>query len=88
MNLCHTYARATKSVSYVPAAYYADHLCERGRCYLRPMLANEYTGRISAGDPKVQALAAARADGSVWPTRFASGDNPWHANLDDVMFYL
>lgn len=88
MNLCYIYARATKSVSYVPAAYYADHLCERGRCYLRPLLANEYTGQVARGDPKVQVLAAARADRTVWPTESASGDNPWHANLDDVMFYL
>lgn len=32
--LCYTYQRSTTSVSYVPPAYYADHLCERGRCYL------------------------------------------------------
>ncbi|OCL01970.1 stem cell self-renewal protein Piwi, partial [Glonium stellatum] len=32
--LCHTYVRATKSVSYAPPAYYADRLCERGRCYI------------------------------------------------------
>jgi eukaryotic translation initiation factor 2C len=25
-------------VSYAPPAYYADHLCERGRCYLRNLL--------------------------------------------------
>lgn len=33
--LCHTYVRATTGVSYAPPAYYADRLCERGRCYLR-----------------------------------------------------
>ena len=32
--LCYTYQRSTTSVRYVPPAYYADHLCERGRCYL------------------------------------------------------
>lgn len=26
-------------VSYAPPAYYADRLCERGRCYLRPWFA-------------------------------------------------
>ncbi|KAI4672821.1 uncharacterized protein J4E78_001324 [Alternaria triticimaculans] len=34
--LCHTYVRATMGVSYAPPAYYADRLCERGRCYMRP----------------------------------------------------
>jgi eukaryotic translation initiation factor 2C len=33
------YARATRSVSLVPPAYYADLACERGRCYLQNFLA-------------------------------------------------
>ena len=33
------YARATRSVSLVPPAYYADLACERGRCYLQEFLA-------------------------------------------------
>ncbi|KAK6883105.1 Protein argonaute 14 [Candida tropicalis] len=33
-NLCHTFSRATKSVKIVPAAYYADLLCTRGRDYI------------------------------------------------------
>ena len=33
-NMCYMYSRATKSVSYCPAAYYADRACERGRAYL------------------------------------------------------
>ena len=33
-NLSYLYERATKAVSYCPPAYYADRLCERGRCYL------------------------------------------------------
>ena len=36
--LCHTYVRAPVSVSYASPAYYADRLCERGRCYLRNFL--------------------------------------------------
>ncbi|KAJ2936747.1 hypothetical protein H1R20_g354, partial [Candolleomyces eurysporus] len=35
------YARATKAVSLVPAAYYADLACERGRCYLNEFLASD-----------------------------------------------
>ena len=33
-NLSYLYERSTKAVSYCPPAYYADKLCERGRCYL------------------------------------------------------
>jgi eukaryotic translation initiation factor 2C len=37
-NLCYTFARATRSVSICPPAYYADLLCERGRSYLQGVL--------------------------------------------------
>ncbi|KAL3423771.1 RNA interference and gene silencing protein [Phlyctema vagabunda] len=33
-NMCFLYARATKSVSLCPPAYYADKLCTRTRCYM------------------------------------------------------
>jgi len=32
------YGRATRSVSLIPPAYYADIACERGRCYLNALL--------------------------------------------------
>ena len=37
-SLCHGYAKATRAVSVCPPAYYADLLCERGRCYLHAVL--------------------------------------------------
>lgn len=40
-NLCYTFARATRSVSICPPAYYADLLCERGRSYLQGVLKGE-----------------------------------------------
>jgi eukaryotic translation initiation factor 2C len=42
-NVSHLYARATKAVSLVPAAYYADLACERGRCYLNEFLVDDKT---------------------------------------------
>ena len=33
-NLAYTFGRCTRAVSYCPAAYYADILCTRARCYL------------------------------------------------------
>ncbi|KAL6450227.1 ago2 Protein argonaute-2 [Candida maltosa Xu316] len=43
-NLCHTFSRATKSVKIVPAAYYADLLCTRGRDYVAGFAKDESTG--------------------------------------------
>ncbi|KAF8341583.1 Piwi domain-containing protein [Cantharellus anzutake] len=36
--LSYTFARATRGVSLVPPAFYADLACERGRCYLHDLL--------------------------------------------------
>ncbi|PVH75571.1 hypothetical protein DL98DRAFT_536479 [Cadophora sp. DSE1049] len=33
-NMCYLFGRATKAVSICPAAYYADLVCERAKCYL------------------------------------------------------
>ncbi|KAF2110582.1 Piwi domain-containing protein [Lophiotrema nucula] len=40
-NLCYTFARACRSVSVCPPAYYADLLCERGRSYLHGVLKSD-----------------------------------------------
>lgn len=52
-NASHLYARATKAVSLIPAAYYADLACERGRCYLNDFLVDDKTssgGRSGKAD--------------------------------------
>lgn len=49
-NLCYTFARATRSVSVCPPAYYADLLCERGRCYLQGVLKGDGSANFSAGE--------------------------------------
>lgn len=36
--MSYLFARATKAVSYVPPAYYADILCDRGFCYLQALI--------------------------------------------------
>ena len=79
-NLCYTYQRSTTSVSYVPPAYYADHLCERGRCYLMDF----YDGAASVydEDPKVVEQYARK----VWAK--GGRGNPWHPNMDDKMFWM
>jgi eukaryotic translation initiation factor 2C len=32
--MCYLFGRATKAISICPAAYYANLVCERARCYL------------------------------------------------------
>lgn len=40
-HLSYLYGRATKAVSLIPAAYYADLACERGRCYINEFLSDD-----------------------------------------------
>jgi eukaryotic translation initiation factor 2C len=47
-NLCYTFARATRSVSICPPAYYADLLCERARSYLQGVLKGD--GSVAFAD--------------------------------------
>ena len=62
----HLYARATKAVSLVPAAYYADLACERGRCYLNDFLVDDKTstgggrGKADRDEERVRVFNAAK----------------------------
>jgi eukaryotic translation initiation factor 2C len=49
-SLCYTFARATRSVSICPPAYYADLLCERGRSYLQGVLKGDGSVNFSASE--------------------------------------
>ena len=46
----YTFARATKAVSLVPPAYYADLACERARCYLAAFLTGHDGATATSGD--------------------------------------
>jgi len=48
-DVSYLYARATKAVSLIPAAYYADLACERGRCYLNDFLVDDKTSTAGGG---------------------------------------
>lgn len=86
-NLCFTYCKSTTSVSYVPATYYADKLCERGRLYLQPFVDR-------AGDVSDETfLEEARKDFYRGGGRESGSigrpvNNPWHKNHDDSMFWM
>jgi eukaryotic translation initiation factor 2C len=101
---CYNYARATKGVSYCGPAYYADRLCDRGRAYIRDWLIGreEYGPSRKQGD--VETIYAFRDfvvnelydDEYYRPNRALTPKysihqerkNPWHPNLDNIMFYL
>lgn len=57
-NASYVYARATKAVSLIPAAYYADLACERGRIYLNKLMLDDATttagGRGTRGEEAEQ----------------------------------
>ncbi|KAK8173518.1 Piwi domain-containing protein [Phyllosticta citrichinensis] len=100
--LCYTYARATKAVSYCAPAYYADRLCERGRHYLREFLIGDNYDKdgTKTEKPKERDIRLARQiqfspfwrawleNPAVNPELKSSRLNPWHPNLDNIMFWL
>ncbi|KAJ7253036.1 argonaute-like protein [Mycena haematopus] len=74
------FARATKAVSLVSPAYYADLACERGRCYIHKLL----QGLSSSGT-----TASSNSDEAVYREAEAS----WHngvqgPQLKNTMYYL
>jgi len=70
------YVRATKAVSLVPPAYYADVACERARCYLnRYFVSKDNKGKGKRTKEKV--LEDAKKE---WPGI--------HDNLKTSMFYI
>ncbi|KAF9652530.1 Piwi-domain-containing protein [Thelephora ganbajun] len=70
------YVRATKAVSLVPPAYYADLACERARCYLnRYFVSKDNKGKGKR--TKEQVLEDAKKE---WPGI--------HDNLKNTMFYI
>ncbi|KAJ7911613.1 Piwi domain-containing protein, partial [Mycena leptocephala] len=71
------YARATKAVSLIPAAYYADLACERGRYYLNEFMVDDKTtnsgrGNFDREEEKTRVFNAARI----------------HPDIRDSMFYI
>ncbi|TFK81085.1 Piwi-domain-containing protein [Polyporus arcularius HHB13444] len=83
------YARATKAVSLVPAAYYADIACERGRSYLN-VLMNTADDRSSvAGGARSTSTADREAEKDrVFENARKTWGNGVHPDLRESMFYI
>jgi hypothetical protein len=73
-NMCHLFGRATKAVSLCPAAYYADLLCTRTRCYL-----------VDQFDPSDTSATPSIASGAT-PTALPDISIP--ESLKDTMWYI
>ncbi|KAG9315634.1 argonaute-like protein [Chiua virens] len=80
------YARATRAVSLIPPAYYADLACERGRCYLNEFLVSEDNKTTtSRGKGK---LDKEEEKQKVYEAAVKAWGNGVHANLAGSMFYI
>lgn len=98
-DVSYLYARATKAVSLIPAAYYADLACERGRCYLNEFLQSELadtttvdeepqggkTGARPAWDKKRE---KAEREAKVYKDAKAAWGMGLHEFVKDSMFYI
>ncbi|KXN85174.1 Protein argonaute 5 [Leucoagaricus sp. SymC.cos] len=80
------YARATKAVSLIPPAYYADLACERGRCYLNDLLVWEGSTSGSVKGGKKRSKEEERE--AVFQEAAAAWGNGLHPNIKDTMFYI
>ena len=78
-NMCYLWGRSTTSVSYAPAAYYADKLCARARHYLKGYY-----------EPSSDAPAATddTGKGQREPTKKQEDLVQIHHDLKDTMFYI
>ncbi|KAH7395755.1 ribonuclease H-like domain-containing protein [Cadophora sp. MPI-SDFR-AT-0126] len=85
-NLCSMESRAMHCLSVVTPARYADLLCDRLRCYMKPVL--EKDRRQNSSDDAIGIRTHAQ-NRNVWGEgRNPTNRNPWHDNVKDIMFYL
>ncbi|KAJ1303895.1 hypothetical protein OPQ81_008307 [Rhizoctonia solani] len=79
--MAYLFARATKAVSLVPPAYYADLACERGRCYLSQLL-NAFEGATSIKSGSSTDEEVVKQARELW------GRGPTGSVIKDAMFYI
>ena len=79
-NMCYLFGRATKAVSICPAAYYADLVCERARCYLSRLF-DATPGATPAGSVVEGGGPGSGAGPDADDVRI-------HENVRDTMFYI
>ncbi|PFH47142.1 hypothetical protein AMATHDRAFT_7043 [Amanita thiersii Skay4041] len=92
-DVSYLYARATKAVSLIPPAYYADLACERGRCYLNDFLNADDDTKSSVRSSRARTRAERDAEKEAEKQRvFEAARVAWgkglHPNLRETMFYI
>ena len=89
-DLSYMFERATKAVSLVSPAYWADIACERGRCYLHKLLlagkddsadAKDASGKGKKGKKRAENAVFEKAEG-MWANGVSG------PRLRDTMYYL
>jgi eukaryotic translation initiation factor 2C len=80
-SVSYLFARATKAVSLVSPAYYADLACERGRCYLHKLLQG-------ISDDNATVSTSSSDDKAVFQEATKMWHDGVHEKLKDTMFYL
>jgi len=83
-------SRALHTLSVCTPARYADFLCDRVRMYMRPALAKNAAAAPDTCTTEVAILNAYRQKPDFWGQgrNGQDGMNPWHENVNDIIFYL
>uniref|UniRef100_A0A0W0FNM2 Putative argonaute-like protein n=1 Tax=Moniliophthora roreri TaxID=221103 RepID=A0A0W0FNM2_MONRR len=84
-NNSYLYAKATRAVSLIPPAYYADQACERGRYYLQDFLTGESDTASSMGRG---ALAREAEKQRVFEAAKRAWGQGIHTDMRNTMFYI
>ena len=84
-DVSYMFARATKAVSLIPPAYYADLACERAREYLNTLMrgARDDRSAVSRGTDKER-----EARERVYEKALKDWGNGVHDDLKESMFYI
>ncbi|THG98010.1 hypothetical protein EW026_g4095 [Hermanssonia centrifuga] len=82
------YARATKAVSLVPPAYYADLACERARRYLAPLFDPDNAGSTLSTKGANGQEDSETGRRKVYDRAVQMWGNGVHQDLKDSMFYI
>lgn len=87
------YARATKAVSLIPPAYYADLACERARLYLNNFLnLADSDGMSTVGSGKGGKKRSKEEEQAEREKVFQDASKVWgeglHETLRESMFYI
>lgn len=80
--MCYLFGRATKGVSLCPPAYYADLICDRGRCYLHGLF-NSFDDTLSQKSGSSEEMERRVKDQAM-----AIWGEGIHPKLRGSMFYL